>query len=338
MSDDFFGTTFGPSTPGALNLASGQTHGAAPADLKDGADVLVASGTVVGDPDPELDDCSSPPSIRMLGTNIGDLLNKAGVTWGWFEGGFRATSRANGAAVCGAAHVASDGKKRPDYIPHHEPFQYYRSTANPHHLPPVSAAAIGRSDQANHQYDLEDFWTAAEAGRLPAVSFLKAPAYQDGHAGYSDPVREQAFLVETLNRLQKLKEWKDTAVVITYDDSDGWYDHVLAPVVSRSAIGGVDALTDGACGSPAPGAYPGRCGYGPRLPFLIVSPYAKRNYVDHSLLDQTSIIRFIEDNWGLGRLGDQSFDALAGPLTGLFDFGGRRAPKLILDPATGAPR
>jgi len=339
MSDDFFGTTFGPSTPGALNLVSGQTHGVLPAQLNDGADVLVTSGTVIGDPDPELDDCSSGPTIRLMGTNVGDLLSKAGVTWGWFEGGFRATSRgADGKAVCGSAHEGGDGKKHADYIPHHEPFQYYRSTANPHHLPPVSAAAIGRSDQANHQYDLDDFWTAADAGRMPSVSFIKAPAYQDGHAGYSDPVREQVFLVETMNRLQKLKDWKDAAVVILYDDSDGWYDHVLAPVVRRSALPGIDALTDGACGEPAPGEYPGRCGYGPRLPLLVLSPYARRNYVDHAVLDQTSILRFIEDNWRLGRIGDQSYDELAGSMLPLFDFGAPRAPKLILDPATGAVR
>jgi phospholipase C len=65
---------------------------------------------------------------------------------------------------------------------------------------------IGQSDQANHQYDLRDFWAAAESGHLPVVSFLKAPAYQDGHAGYSDPLAEQTFLVQTLNRLQRLPE------------------------------------------------------------------------------------------------------------------------------------
>jgi len=340
MSDESFGTTFGPSTPGALNLVSGQTHGVVPASLSADGDVLVASGTVIGDPDPELDDCSEPPVIRLTGTNVGDLLSRAGVSWGWFEGGFRPTSRgADGKAVCGAAHVGADGKSKKDYIPHHQPFQYYKSTANPRHSAPASVAEIGGDGPANHQYDLEDFWKAVDAGRMPAVSFIKAPAYQDGHAGYSDPVREQVFLVETLNRLQKRPEWKDAAVVIAYDDSDGWYDHALAPIVNASSLPGLDALTGGACGEPAPGAYPGRCGYGPRLPLLVVSPYARENFVDHSLTDQTSILRFIEDNWKLGRIGDQSFDAKAGPLTQLFDFArARRAPRLFLDPATGSPR
>ena len=274
----------------------------------------------------------------MTGTNVGDLLNKAGVTWGWFEGGFRPTRAApDGKAVCGAAHDGSDGKRSRDYIPHHEPFQYYKSTANPHHLPPSKAANIGRTDQANHQYDLADFWKAVESGRLPAVSFLKAPAYQDGHAGYSDPVREQTYLVETLNRLQKIPEWKDMAVVIAYDDSDGWYDHAMPPIVNPSGLAGVDALTGpGSCGTPAPGAYPGRCGYGARLPLLVVSPFAKKNFVDGTVTDQTSILRFIEDNWALGRIGDQSFDEKAGPFRQFFDFSrAAAAPPLLLDPSTG---
>ena len=80
--------------------------------------------------------------------------------------------------------------------------------------------------KANHQYDLSDFWAAVNAGKMPAVSFLKAAKYQDGHAGYSDPIDEQQFIVDTINKLQKTDEWKNTAVIISYDDSDGWYDHV----------------------------------------------------------------------------------------------------------------
>ncbi|HEY6582659.1 MAG TPA: alkaline phosphatase family protein, partial [Rubrobacter sp.] len=81
-----------------------------------------------------------------------------------------------------------------------------------------------------------------------------------------------------------------------------------------------------------------RCGYGPRLPLQVISPYVKQNFVDHSITDQTSVLRFIEDNWGLGRIGDQSFDAKAGSLKNLFDFShGRNAHRLFLDPRTGKP-
>lgn len=89
------------------------------------------------------------------------------------------------------------------------------------------------------------------------------------------------------------------AIIITYDDSDGWYDHVMSPIVNQSNTDD-DALTgNGNCGIAANGAYQGRCGYGPRLPLLIISPFAKENFVDHSITDQSSILRFIDDNWNL---------------------------------------
>ncbi|MGA7965826.1 MAG: alkaline phosphatase family protein [Gammaproteobacteria bacterium] len=343
MSDDSFGTVFGPSTPGALNLISGQTHGATPANVTG----LVDNGTVISDADPTYDDCSnhSRTTLSMSGENVGNLLNAAGITWGWFEGGFQPTSRnSGGTAVCGSTHTNIGGETVGDYIPHHEPFQYYASTANPHHLPPSSVAAIGHTDQANHQYGLSDFWAAADAGNLPAVSFLKAPGYQDGHAGYSDPLDGQHFIVETINRLERLPSWKSTAVVIAYDDSDGWYDHVMGPIVTQSNDSAYDALVDGSCGGNLAGGYIGRCGYGPRLPLLVISPWARRNFVAHNVTDQSSILRFIETNWNLPQIGDQSADAKAGSIEPMFDFGhgherdhDRGVRRLFLDPVTGEP-
>jgi phospholipase C len=130
--------------------------------------------------------------------------------------------------------------------------------------------------------------------------------------------------------------------VIMYDDSDGAYDHVMPPIVNHSQTV-ADALTGpGQCGTSAPilGGYQGRCGYGPRLPLMIISPWARVNYVDHTLTDQTSVIHFVEDNWlGGERIGVGSFDQLSGPLTGMFSFGSRKPPahKLFLDPSTGEP-
>ena len=103
---------------------------------------------------------------------------------------------------------------------------------------PVRArvALIGQQgDGANHQYDIQDFFAAVKAGNFPAVSFLKAPGYQDGHAGYSDPLDEQKFVVDVINFLQSQPDWSSTAVVINYDDSDGWYDHQLGQIVNTSA-------------------------------------------------------------------------------------------------------
>lgn len=349
MSDNSFSTTFGPSAPGALNLISGQTHGFTP----DGNAVPASSQTVIGDPQPTGDTCDTrdrTTSTDPNNKNIGDLLNAKNVTWGWFQGGFRETTGvtstgATTANTCLIGHKNLAGVFSNDYIPHHEPFQYFASTANPGHLPPSSVAMIGQTDQANHQYDLTDFWTALDSGNEPAVSFLKAPAYQDGHAGYSDPLDEQQFLVDTINRLEKSKDWRSTAVVIAYDDSDGWYDHVMGPIVNQSqGVSGNDLLTGATCGSRADsqhtlGTYQDRCGYGPRQPLLVVSPFAKSNFVDHSLTDQSSILRFIEDNWQTGRIGNSSFDSKAGSLLNLFSFRGGDgeggANKLFLDPQTG---
>ncbi|MGO9443494.1 MAG: phospholipase C [Thiobacillaceae bacterium] len=342
MSDNSFGTGFGPSTPGALNLISANTGNAVDVKTKEVTfDATQNRYTVIGDAQPAYDDCTTRDSVGVLGRNVGDLLTARKITWGFFQGGFNPTVTYNpnqpgSRAVCNAHHTGSDGQMVKDYIPHHQPFQYYKSTSNPHHLPPLSAKIIGHNeDQANHQYDLSAFWDAIQAKNLPAVSFLKAPAYQDGHPRYSDPLAEQEFLVDTINRLQALPAWKDMAIIIAYDDSDGWYDHVMPPIVSRSTTAG-DALTaPGACGSAEPGAIQGRCGYGPRLPLLVVSPWAKSNFVDHSTTDQSSVLRFIEDNWYLERIGGGSLDARAGSLENLFDFHHIQLRQLFMDPATG---
>ena len=338
MSDNSFDTTFGPSTPGALNLVAGNTHGATPADLKGGDEVISVQGTVIGDADPRFDDCSSSSGglLAMSGRNVGDLLNAKDISWGWFQGGFRPTDNRDGKVVCGSKSTNLAGTEVPDYSPHHEPFQYFQQTANPHHLPPSSVDMIGRTDQANHQYDLADFFEALSRDLLPAVSFVKAKRYQDGHAGYSDPIDEQAFLVALVNTVEASRYWKDVAIIVAYDNSDGWYDHVMPPILKGSAVAEVDALNgSGKCGNTSAAEYPARCGYGARLPLLVISPYARINFVDHGVTDLTSILRFVEDNWNLGRLGDQSYDELAGPLGTMFDFEHPAANPVVLDAKTG---
>ncbi len=339
MSDNSFGTTYGPSTPGALNLVSGNTTPYDTAHTIGDLTGSVIAASVIGDPDPYYDDCASPTQLAVLGKNIGDLLNAKGITWGWFQGGFKPTTPWNGMtpAVCGAQSTNLGGATVSDYSAHHEPFQYYASTANQHHLPASTTAMIGSSDQANHQYDLTDFWNAVNAGNFPAVSFLKAKKAQDGHSGYSSPLDEQIFMVNTINALQALPEWSSTVVIISYDDSDGWYDHQMAPVVKQS-VTSADALSaPGMCGSTNTDGIAGRCGYGPRLPLLVISPYTKPNYVDSALTDQSSILKFIEDNWQTGRIGNHSYDDIAGSLLNSFDFTHLRTDKLILDPNTGEP-
>ena len=352
MSDNSYSTVFGPSTPGLLNLVSGQTNGVSQILNRTGAETDGGNGTLtmIGDVDPIGDICSAAGNqVQMGSRNIGDLLNAAGVTWGSFMGGFDLTvTNANGTTGCGRSSVSAYTGTVKDYIPHHAFFQYYASTANPSHTRPNSIAEIGQAGPANHQYDLNDFFAAVTTGNFPAVSFIKAPAYQDGHAGYSDPLDEQAFLVNTLNFLQNSSEWETTAVVILYDDSDGWYDHKMGPIVNQSTSP-ADALTaPGACGdgstalpgidSSNPHAQ-GRCGYGPRQPLLVISPWAKRNFVDHTPTDQTSVLRFIEDNWlGGERIGQGSFDSLANSITQMFDLSApKNSGRLFLDPVSGEP-
>ena len=413
LSDNFFGTTFGPSSPGAINLVSGNTgnvglqiNGA----NTDGDTVSDGKGgySLVSDAQPYYDDCSTRDAVSLTGTNIGDELNRAGVSWGWFQGGARPSTDYNSAlaaigktgqptstfvpdefksyfasasnrpanasnqALCSSVHpvgaaIGGTGNYgwKDDYIPHHEPFDYYASTANPHHLAPASLAAIGTDtqsyvngqpqfDTANHQYDTSDFNALVGAishgylspDHLPAVSFLKAPGYQDGHAGYSDPYDEQQFVTNEINALEQTPDWSSTAVVITYDDSDGFYDHAFSGVHNPSNTANVanppgpqDFLTGtGLCGSGTPLAgQNGRCGYGPRLPFLLISPWARHGHIDHTLTDFSSIDKFVEDNWGLPRI-PGSFDSIAGSLNSMFDFGDRQENgKLFLDPNTGQP-
>ncbi len=360
MNDHSFGTTFGPSTPGAINLASGQTNGVInPTNV---ASAIVADGqggfTDINDADPTGDLCSSTSAnFSMSGKNIGDLLNTANITWGFFEGGFDLTaSNANGTTGCGrtSASVSIPGNPlKADYIPHHEPFQYYASTANLNHVRPSSVAAIGTStDGANHQYDVTDFNAALAAGNMPAVSFLKAPGYQDGHAGYSNPLDEQTFVVNEINAIESSSFWSSTAIIINYDDSDGWYDH-LTDFVNGSATTADSLNGAGVCisASAAAAALPGpnsnglpvqgRCGHGPRLPMLVISPWANKNYLDTTPTDQASIIRFVEDTFlSSTRIGSGSFDATAGPINNMFNFtNGAVIPNpnvVLLNPATGA--
>ncbi len=351
MSDNSYNTTFGPSTPGAINLISGQTNGIT--DMSNAGGDVIGDGaggfTLISDADPVGDKCSTTTGalVQLGGQNIGDLLNDKGLTWGFFEGGFNLqTVNPNGSTGCKRSHTSTiTNTNKADYIPHHQPFQYYKSTANPQHLRPTSTSMIGFTDQANHQYDTDDFFAAVKNGSMPAVSFLKAAGYQDGHAGYSDPLDEQTFIVNTINFLQQTPEWNNTAVVIAYDDSDGWYDHQMGPIVNQSQTA-ADALNaPGQCGSSASTALAGntvehaqgRCGYGPRLPLLVVSPWAKKNYVDHVVTDQSSILRFVEDNWLGGERITGSFDAIAGTLNGMFDFKGgpNNNGAYLLDPTYG---
>ncbi len=242
MSDNSYSTNYGPTVPGHANIISGNTHGiiihdpANPANLSTAGFYVNPADNSITLTDANLpgylDDCGSGRTFEMTGKNVGDLLNEKHVTWGYFQGGFLptkpATFDANGAmltpAACGSQHVAHQveingvtysvqnpsvtpgpdvHKLENDYSTGVTPFMKYASTRNPHHLRPSSVEMIGKTDQANHLYDISDFYAALSYGSLPSVSYVKAPVYQYGHPQNSDPLAEQAFLVKTINAIQE---------------------------------------------------------------------------------------------------------------------------------------
>jgi phospholipase C len=356
MSDQSFSTVFGPSTPGAINLISGQTDGAVNDQNAEGGLTPDGNGgfSVISDPNPVGDVCSNTSGslVHMTGRNVGDMLTAANVSWGFFQGGFDLNVvNANGSTGCHRNSTSPWTKVTGlDYVPHHQPFQYYASTANPKHIRPSSPEVVGTNHDGgtNHQYDTHDFFDAIQAGNFPTVSFLKASSYQDGHAGNSSPLDEQLWIVNVINFLQKQPEWEHTVVIIAYDDSDGWYDHLMARIANGSstpkdALDGPAKCGDGSTAlsgvDPATKHAQGRCGPGPRQPLLVISPWAKANYVDHTVTDQTSLTRLIEDLYlNSERIGRGSLDVQSGSLLGMFDFGKgkpQNTGSVILDPDTG---
>jgi phospholipase C len=349
MSDNNWDTTFGPSTEGAISVSSGlSSDGSAvtpSGTVTTDPGAVTSDGTIYGDIDPYYDQCSdsnhtsSNPEGVMTGENIGDLLNAKDISWGWFQGGFAPTSHNSGGAVCGAQSNNIDGSALNEYTPHWNPFQFNATTANPGHLPPTSEAQIGLTDRANHQYALSDFAETLKDGNLPSVSYLKATTAESGHPGESDPLDEQKFIVNTVNQIEESKYWPSTAIVITYDDSDGWYDHQAPTLLNGSDNSTIDtAMCEATAVTVGSGS--GRCGYSQRLPMVVISPYTKTNFVSNAKTDTTSVVKFIENNWLGGERIPGSFDVTSGSLVGpnsLLDF--QVTPNLtpvILNPTSGA--
>jgi phospholipase C len=144
---------------------------------------------------------------------------------------------------------------------------------------------------ASHIVDLNEYYTDLEKGTLPAVAYI-APSGASEHPPGS--IRSgQKFVKALLQALLRSEAWSSSAFLLTYDDWGGWYDHVVPPQVDEH-------------------------GYGLRVPAILVSPYAKRGHVDSTVLDFTSIPKFIEENWSLEPLAKR--DAKANSFTSAFDF------------------
>lgn len=212
--------------------------------------------------------------------NIGDELSSAGRTWAWYQGGWDdANAVPNGAySSTGPANL---------YSAHHNPFQYFQNYQN--------------GNYKNNLKDYNNLATDIQNGNLPEVSFVKAEYGEDEHPGglpsQSNPSAED-FTVKTINQIMNSPYWNDTAIILAYDESGGNYDHVAPPNLQP----GPDGLQ----------------GDGPRIPAIVISPYAKQNYVSHTTYDTASILKFIETNYGVSALNNH--DANVNNITEMFDF------------------
>ena len=197
---------------------------------------------------------------------IGDRLSNAGITWAWYSGGW---------------NDAIAGKPDPLFQFHHQAFAYYANFAD------------DTPERAAHLKDESDFLAALQDDTLPSVSFFKPIGPDSEHPSYTTVARGQDHVMQLVTAIQASPSWPTTAIIITYDENGGAWDHVAPPVVDR-------------------------WGPGTRVPTVIVSPWARRAYVDHTLYDTTSILKLIETRWHLEPLGTR--DAAAADLTAAFDF------------------
>jgi acid phosphatase len=175
----------------------------------------------------------------------------------------------------------NNGNPTPDYCGICDPMQYSAS---------IMTNPVLRSYT---QHDSNQFIADAAAGTLPAVSFLK-PGDDDGHPGYSTLAAFENFAARAISAIQSNhKLWRSTAIFVTFDESGGYYDSGYIQPVSFF-------------------------GDGPRVPLLVISPYARRDFIDHTYTDHVSILKFIEANWGLGPLTSYSEDNLPNATPGVY--------------------
>jgi phospholipase C len=282
LCDNFFHGAFGGSFINHFWLVAARTAvfpSAPPAIMAqlDSAGELVTDGAVSADgyavntlfsvnrPHPR-----DVPPDRLLPNQtfptIGDRLSAKRISWTWYAGGW---------------DDALAGHPDSLFQFHHQPFVYFANYAD------------GKPAKAEHLRDEKEFLAAARAGTLPAVSFVKPLGELNEHPGYANVLSGERHTMELINAVRKGPNWKSTAIIITYDEHGGFWDHVSPPAGDR-------------------------WGPGTRVPTLIISPFARRGFVDHTRYDTTSILAFIEHRFGLEPLGSR--DANANDLTAAFEF------------------
>ncbi len=194
---------------------------------------------------------------------IGDRLSEKNISWAWYSGGW---------------NDALAGKPAKNFQFHHQPFGYF------------SRYAAGTPERTAHLKDETDFISAIDGGTLPAVAFYKPLGDLNEHPGYADLLSGEKHIEALLKRIEASPQWKNTAVIVTYDENGGFWDHVAPPKKDR-------------------------WGPGNRVPTLIISPFAKHG-IDHTEYDTTSILKFIETRFELAPLSER--DANANDLSNAF--------------------
>lgn len=282
LADHFFHSAFGGSFLNHIFLiaAAAPTFPGAPANSVaklDANGTLVTDGAVTPDgyvvntsftvnaPHPASAAAATLVPNQTMPT-IGDRLSEKNVSWAWYSGGWT---------------NALAGTPDPTFQFHHQPFAYFATYAD------------GTAAKTAHLKDETEFLAAAQAGTLPAVSFVKPLGANNEHPGYADILTGENHVLQLINAVRNGPNWKDAAIVITYDENGGFWDHVAPPTVDK-------------------------WGPGTRVPALIISPFAKKGYVDHTTYETASILALIEKRYALAPLG--THDAQAANLLAAFDF------------------
>jgi len=284
LADDFFMGAFGgsflnhqwlacactPTFPGAPDAIRTQLDPATGLPVAGHDGIVTATGDwavntafTVNTPHP-----AGYPTANLLpeqtAPTIGDRLSAKGLSWAWYSGGW---------------DNALAGTPDPLFQFHHQPFAYFANFAD------------GTPGRAAHLKDETAFTAAAQAGTLPAVSFVKPIGEDNEHPGYTDLIRGEQHTIDLINAIRNGPDWNDTAIVVTYDENGGFWDHVSPPKIDQ-------------------------WGPGNRVPTLVISPLAKRHFIDHTRYDTTSILALIEERWSLKPL--TSRDAHANDLRNAF--------------------
>ncbi|OZI37752.1 hypothetical protein CAL29_05065 [Bordetella genomosp. 10] len=216
----------------------------------------------------------------QTGPNIGDYLTDKNVEWAWYGGGwaFQLARATNAAGWVGSDYASvglqSDGKTPfVNFQFHHQPFNYFKR------FDPTTAAGI--ADRTEHLKDGgvngEQFIADIRAGKLPPVAFYKPVGNLNEHNGYADVLRGDQHIADIISELEKSPQWGHMLVVVTYDENGGIWDHVAPPKGDRF-------------------------GPGSRIPAIVIGPTVRKGYVDHTMYDTTSILRFITRRWSLPEL------------------------------------